>query len=211
MHDSLDPARVERTPIATLARSPVVVEGLAEIDDAIRRNFPGNLFADLDLLAVTLEARRATAGDAAAHAAAARIAAVHALFGRETPLRFRYTHDFLYGFDWARWVARDPIARASVGPYDDAFLAYSEQRAAELCTLVAANDAKYRPLDAHEHRNPFPFRRDDDAERLLLRALAEGGAIPVRAWDPRATPTWDRPFTSIREAKARELGLSLPD
>ncbi len=211
MHDSLDPARAERTPIASLSRSPVVAQGLAEIDEAIRRNFPGNLFADLDLLAATLEARRASAGDASAHATARRIATVHALFGRETPLRFRYTHDFLYGFDWARWVARDPIARASVGPYDDAFLAYSEQRAAELCALVASNDAKYGPLDAHEHRNPFPFRRDDEAERLLLRALAESGAIPVRAWDPSAAPTWDRPFTSIREAKARELGLSSPD
>jgi hypothetical protein len=205
---SLAPTREQPTPIAALASSPVVAVGLTRIGAAIARHFPENVFADLDRMAALLEALRTHHGDARALAHADRIAHVHALFGCETVLRFRYAHDFLYGFDWARWVARDPRSRASVGPYDDAFLDYSAQRAAELAALVEAGDRKYGPLVAGAHRNPFPFRRDLDAERTLHRALAADGAIPVRAWEASGTDAWDRDFTVLREEKARALGLS---
>jgi hypothetical protein len=198
---TLDPARTERTPLDRLDGSRDVAAGLRCIDAAIQRHFPENLFDDLDLVATSLAAHPRPL----AHAE--RIAAVHALFGRETPLCFRYAHDFLYGFDWARWVARDPSTRAHVGPYDDAFLAYSAQRAAELTRLVADADPKYGPLELGAHRNPFPFRRDLEAERELHRALAAAGEIPVPGWDTHATPVWDRPFTAIREARAQALGL----
>jgi hypothetical protein len=207
--DSLDPARASRTPLARLATCETLVIGLGRIEAAIERHFPENLFADLDRVAVVLDALRTREGDAAALARADRIAEVHAVFGQETPLRFRYAHDFLYGFDWARRVARDPSTRSAVGPYDEAFLAYSMDRAAELCALVARNDRKYGPLERGAHRNPFPFRRDLEAERTLHRALAADGAIPVRAWDPGGQPVWDRPFTALREAKAHALGLAI--
>jgi hypothetical protein len=198
---TLDPARTERTPLDRLDGSRDVAAGLRCIDAAIHRHFPENLFDDLDLVAASLAAHP----QPLAHAE--RIATVHALFGRETPLCFRYAHDFLYGFDWARWVARDPSMRAGVGPYDDPFLDYSEQRAAELARLVTVDDPKYGALEAGAHRNPFPFRRDPDSERRLHRALAADGAIPVPGWDTHATPVWDRPFTAIREARAHALGL----
>lgn len=209
MAESLDSQRRAATPIARLARSEVVALGLRRIDEAIVRHFPHNLFADLDLVAATLESLRQRHGDAAALARADRIAEVHAVFGQETPLRFRYTHDFLYGFDWARWVAREPATRREVGPYDDAFLDYSTQRAAELCALVAQHDRKYGPLEGEAHRNPFPFRRDPEAERVLHRALAASDGIPVRAWDPESRPVWDRPFSPEREARAEALGLAI--
>ena len=208
---SLDPARQEATSLDALARSGAVRAGLEAIAVAIARHFPENVFADLDLVAAALERTRAREGEAAALAHAERIAAVHALFGQETPLRFRYAHDFLYGFDWARWVARDPDARRGVGPYDAAFLDYSEQRAAELCALVRKRDRKYGPLAPGAHRNPFPFRRDPEAERLLHRALAAEGAIPVAAWDPSCAPRWDRGYTALREEKARALGLAIEE
>lgn len=206
---SLDPTRATRTPLDRLATCETLALGLRRIEAAIERHFPENLFADLDLVAAVLDAVRLREGDAAALARADHVVAVHAVFGQETPLRFRYAHDFLYGFDWARWVARDPAARSGVGPYDEAFLAYSMDRAAELCALVAKNDLKYGPLDASAHRNPFPFRRDPAAERTLHRALAADDAIPVRAWDPSRPPVWNRPFTALREAKARALGLAI--
>ncbi len=206
---SLDPTRPVRTPLTQLATSDVVATGLEQIATAIARHFPENVFADLDRIAAELEMRRARDGDGAALAHAERIARVHAVFGCETPLRFRYAHDFLYGFDWARWVAREPATRASIGPYDEAFLAYSVERAAELCALVATNDRKYGPLEGTEHRNPFPFRRDRDAESVLHLALAADAAVPVRAWDPGAESVWDRAFTTLREAKAHELHLAI--
>jgi hypothetical protein len=200
---TLDPEREARTPLARLATSAVAHEALERVDAAITHHFPENLFADLDFVAGFL----ATRPDPLS--CADRIVHVHALFGRETPLRFRYAHDFLYGFDWARWVARDPTTRASVGPYDDAFLDYSERRAAELTALVANDDRKYRRLAPGAHRNPFPFRRDPASERTLHRALAASGGIPVPAWSPRAAATWDRPFTALRVEKARALGLAI--
>ena len=206
---SLGSLREHPTSIADLTSSAAIADGLERIARAIDHHFPENVFADLDRLASELESRRTRFGDAGALAHADRIVRVHALFGRESVLRFRYTHDFLYGFDWARWVARDPIARASVGPYDDVFLDYSETRAAELAALVGSGDRKYGPLARDAHRNPFPFRRDLAAERILHRALAAEDAVPVRAWEPHGTDTWDRDFAAAREEKARALGLAI--
>lgn len=209
MSGTLDPARSSRTPIDGLTRDAVLARALGIVDASIAHHFPENLFDDLDWLAADLERQRAAAGERAMLARAERIAHVHALFGRETPLHFRYTHDFLYGYDWARWVAREPVARAAVGPYDDAFLAYSEQRAGELCALVAQDDRKYGRLAPGAHRNPFPFRRDLASERTLHRALAAEGLVPVQAWARDGVASWERPFSALREARAEALGLAL--
>lgn len=208
---SLDASRAHRTPLLALATSETIGAGLVAIESAITQHFPFNVFADLDLVARVIARRSEGEGDPAARAYADRIAAVHHVFGSESALRFRYVHDFLYGFDWARWVARAPETRRDVGPYDDAFLDYSLQRAAELARLVAEDDPKYGRIAEGTHRNPFPFRRDPEAEIALHQALAASELVPVRAWDPEAPPVWDRPFTALREGKARELGLSLPD
>jgi len=206
---TLDPARTVRTPVAELAPDAALSRALALVDASIAMHFPENLFGDLDRLAHDLALVRDREGEAAMSSRAARIAHVHALFGRETVLHFRYTHDFLYGYDWARWVARDPGERGGVGPYDDAFLAYSEQRAGELVALVAAGDGKYGQLAPGVHRNPFPFRRDLEAERVLHRALAADDLVPVQAWRRDGTARWDLPFSALREERAKGLGLSL--
>lgn len=206
---TLDPARAMRTPLSDLAHDGALARALETIDASIATHFPENLFGDLDRLAHDLALVRDQEGEPAMAARAARIAHVHALFGRETVLHFRYTHDFLYGYDWARWVARLPAERGGVGPYDDAFLAYSEQRASELCALVAADDGKYGRLAPGAHRNPFPFRRDLDSERVLHRALAADDLVPVQAWRRDGAATWDRPFSALREERARALGLAL--
>lgn len=212
---SLAPGRARPTPLAVLIDATpapsrdVVASTLTDIARAIDRHFPANLFADLDLVAGVLAETAARRGRDAARAQGEAIVRLHALFGVETSIRFRYVHDFLYGFDWARWVARDPDARRGVRPFDPVFLAYSEARARELLELIARRDPKYGPLEAGRDRNPFPFRRDPEAERALLSSLAARDEIPVAAWTADARAAWDRPYVHLREEEARRLGLAL--
>jgi hypothetical protein len=211
---SLAPGRAHPTSIDSLVTglsttaAPIVRGVLESLSVAVEKHFPENIFVDLDRLSSTLARTIETRGPAAARAQGEQLVSLHSLFGAQTAIRFRYVHDFFYGFDWARWVGREPMTRASVGPFDPEFLAYSEARARELLRLIAEDDPKYGPLDPREHRNPFPFRRDPEAERTILMALAADGAIPVLAWSDADTPRWDRPYALIREAKARALGLA---
>jgi hypothetical protein len=185
-----------------------VKSALVSLCRAVETHFPENIFVDLDLLASVLAETVQRSGAAAAREQGEQLVCLHSLYGEQTAIRFRYVHDFAYGFDWARWVARDPKAHANVGPFDGAFLEYSEARARELLQLIARDDPKYGPIDPREHRNPFPFRRDPDAERAILTSLARGHALPVEAWNASAPPRWDRPYTELREAEALALGFS---
>jgi hypothetical protein len=211
---TLAPGRAHPTSIDTLVKelSPgarVVVQGaLTTLCAAIEKHFPENIFVDLDRLSVSLASTLREGGAEAAREQAERLVSLHSLFGGQTAIRFRYVHDFLYGFDWARWVAREPRGRRTVGPFDREFLVYSEERARELLALIAQDDPKYGTLEPREHRNPFPFRRDPEAERAILSALAADGAIPVAAWSVEPLAVWDRPYALMREAKAQSLGLS---
>ena len=174
-------------------------------------SFPGNLFHDFDLMTASVfrEAAVHPGGRVAGLAEAARVLVeVHHLFGRRTPIRFRYVHDFVYGFDWARWVARDPASRQRIGPYDRPFLASILERGGQLLALIEANDAEYPPLPSGVDRNPFAFERGPDDERRLLESLAADGLVPVRAWRLDEEPRWDLPFGRLRRERARELGLA---
>lgn len=181
---------------------------LSDLGRAIAMQFPENLFADLAFVGMTLRRVVTEHGHVALERAIDPIVRVHRLYGRRSRIRFRYVHDFLYGFDWARWVAKQPAERGAVGPFDAAFIAHSEQRAHELEQLIEAGDAKYPPLADGVFRNPFEFDRDPPSERALLTALAADGHVPVRAWELDARPAWDARFVALRVAKAKELGLS---
>jgi hypothetical protein len=184
-----------------------VARGLCEIAGAIARSFPNNLFADLEVLVGVLERGGAHHGGAWVGETAARIAELHDAFGCETTIRFRYVHDFLYGFDWARWVRSDPGARAGIGPFDEGFLRHAQRRAGELEALIACDDTKYPRIPRGVDRNPFPFHRDPPAEERLLGDLAARGWIPVEAWRRDPQPDWRRDFVSERERTAASLGL----
>jgi hypothetical protein len=114
-------------------------------------------------------------------------------------------HDLTLGFDWAKWVAAAPADRQAVGPFDRAFLRSMLERGRELLALIRVDDAKYPRLVSGEPRNPFVFSREPDHEVRLHRELAARRLIPVRAWEPNATPVWDRPFQAEREALALAL------
>jgi hypothetical protein len=194
---------------------PAVVDalarGLASIAAAMRRAFPGNIFGDLDYLAASLwrGAQRAPQGPLPfLREQCEQVATLQALFGQGTTIRFRYVHDFLYGFDWAKWVAREPNARSSVGPFDPEFLAFMGSRGHELLELIAqGRDPKYPPLPGGRPRNPFGFSREPAAEIALHQHLAREGLLPVEAWRIDAHPRWDRPFAELRRQQALRLGL----
>lgn len=188
------------TPASRLA----LARGLSELADAIVAAFPENVFWDLDALAGSLAGADPDTIDGAFH----DLVALHRLFGRATSIRFRYVHDFLYGYDWAKWVRRDPEARADIGPYDPRFFAAMLQRGEELIALIAADDAKYHQLADDEPRNPFGFSREPEDELRLHRQLASEGAVPVEAWRLDGRARWDADPYRARERAAERLELT---
>lgn len=213
---TLAPGRAQATSLREIAahqglegaRQEALVEGMVALVEAIRRHFPDNLFWDLDGL-VAITAREA--GDAAELAEAFdELVALHALFGEHGPIRFRYVHDFLYGFDWARWVRRDAATRAGIHPFSRRFVRIMLERGARLLEQIAEVDAKYPPLPDARHRNPFGFSREPADEARLYRDLAAHQLVPVSAWTDDAPAVWDRPYARAREERARALGLGAP-
>lgn len=189
--------------------SAPLTAALREITDAAAAAFPENIYWDLEFLAASLLRSGRAEGEGTITELARRIAGLQALYGQSTTIRFRYVHDFLYGYDWAKWIQREPDERARFGPFERTFLVHMEQRARELCELIAADDATYPSLPDGQIRNPFPFSREPADEARLLRDLADGGLLPVETWDPAAAPTWDRPYADLRVERAQALGLSL--
>jgi hypothetical protein len=197
--------------------SPALAEafasGLHQVVSAVLDGFPGNLLWDFDHLGAQMlaQARRASDPARALSQIASDVAALQTRFGVGTPINFRYAHDFVYGFDWAKWVAKAPAERASVGPFDPGFLGHMRRRGDELLELIDhGDDPKYPPLSSNRPRNPFKFSREPAAEITLHRTLAARGWLPIEAWRVDATPRWGQPFAELRRAAAVELELALP-
>lgn len=186
---------------------PALTTALRAIDAAARAAFPDNIFSDLEHLAASLLRAGAREGEPAIDELGRRIAGLQAVYGQSTTIRFRYVHDFVYGFDWAKWVRREPSTRAGVGAFERPFIAHMEQRAHELADLIAHDDHTYPSLPDGQARNPFPFSREPVAEAALMLDLAARRLLPVEAWDPDAAPRWDRPWAELRIERARCLGL----
>ncbi|GAB4197422.1 MAG: hypothetical protein OHK0013_05590 [Sandaracinaceae bacterium] len=182
---------------------------MSDLARAIVREFPENIFADLDHVGAVLRDVVAREGHVALERRIDPLVRIHRLYGRASSIRFRYVHDFLYGFDWARWVRRDPETRRGVGPFDAVFLAHVEARAAELAARIEAGDPEYPPLPASAFRNPFPFDRDPEAEGRLFPSLVARKLIPVEAWREQPELGWEHPFTELRVEHAASLGLTL--
>ncbi|WP_437992047.1 ferrochelatase [Sorangium sp. So ce145] len=186
-------------------RARAFARGLGEVIRAVADNFPDNIFWDVDYLACCLwQAGSAPAiGDFAR-----RVVSLCLGFGNKSKLRFRYAHDFLYGYDWARWVMRKPEERAGIGPFDVSFFDYLDGRQRALVELVASNDRKYSQLNGREYRNPFSFIREPPEESQLHCLLAQVDLIPLKAWRLDGERRWDLPFTDLRAKLADRLGLS---
>lgn len=191
-------------------RSEVLMRSLHRVAAAQLDSFPETIFWDFDALAAHLAELETKSVDPRLDLArvSSTIAALQHLFGHRTPIHFRYVHDFMFGYDWAKWVAREPDARANVGPFDERFLRYMWRRGHELLLLIANDDEKYPKLSSGRPRNPFGFSREPSDERKLLETLAKADEIPVRAWEPSPRPTWNRPFQQLRDQRAVSLGIT---
>jgi hypothetical protein len=183
-----------------------VARGTALVVGAMLDAFPCNLLWDLDLLVATQATLARRGWDVSL--LFERIAGLQPLFGEQGTIRFRYIHDFLYGFDWARWVKKAPEQRGDIGPYDPAFIERMTRRGHELEDAIASGkDAKYPPLPDGRTRNPFGFSREPPDELRLHRALASAGELPVAAWAVDGRVSWDRDFGELRREMARRLLL----
>jgi len=222
---TLDPARTEALGFEEIAvalalegRDARIVAEVAELArelvEAIAEHFPENLFADYAALveACVLAAEGAADPVATVRETGRCLVDLQALFGRHSTVRFRYVHDFLYGFDWAKWVQRAPSERSSVEPYAPLFLASMLERGHEMLALIAADDRTYPRLRDERPRNPFRFDREPTSEEAIHRALAARDELPVRAYvlshHGVARSAWDRPYQEARFAVAQELGLA---
>jgi hypothetical protein len=195
-------------------RAPVferLARGIVETVDAVVQNFPDNVFWDFDYFVESLvEGARTSQRRPTDYLDEVfeNVVAVHELFGVHSAIRFRYTHDFLYGYDWARWVQGDPEHRVGIRPFDLEFLRHSRRRGVEILQRIAAGDEDYPRLRPGRARNSFPFSREPADELRLYRDLAARRLIPVEGW--RTTPEliWDRPYTELRLQRADVLGLA---
>lgn len=184
-----------------------VDEALERIADEVALNFPDNIFLDLDALSCEMLGGGARRGPDAVAEYAAVLVDLLRTYGRHGRIQFRYIHDLTYGFDWAKWVARDPARRAPVRPFQLEFLFALRARGRELLALIDADDPEYPSLPPHTARNPFVFSREPTDETMLLESLAGDGLLPVQAWTCAPEPRWDLPFAELRCRRATELGL----
>lgn len=214
---SLCPSRAHATRLEALGRRFVpraaahsedlalaMSEGVQRIVQAIDEHFPANLFCDLEFLVENLLGEALSQPHPQRHLELAcdEIVSLQALFGCGSAIRFRYVHDFLYGFDWAKWVMKAPEQRAGIRAFDLTFLRALRRRGHEMLELIAHNDEVYPQLADERPRNPFGFSREPNNEVRLHQDLARSGLIPVETWRWDAEPRWDRPYGEARRRRA---------
>ena len=185
-------------------------ETLESILQSILRNFPENIFWDFDFLVISMLRQALVAEKGADYFLkffAEKIELLMDLFGDKSEIRFRYLHDFIYGFDWAKWVQKEPETRNLIEPFNPIFLDYLLSRGQEILQLICLGDHQYHHLSENLYRNPFNFSREPKDEICLFTYLARQKLIPVAAWDWNVSPVWNKPFHEMREAISLELHL----
>jgi len=212
---TLDPGRSSASSLSDVVsaladshQSPYLAATASAVAEAQLQSFPENLFWDFDFYLASVHRDASTASNYASYLenVTGITVGLMRLHGQQSTIRFRYVHDFMYGFDWARWVRRDPGARKGVEPFGLEFLRQTESRGRDILTLIEGDDDWYPRLADGASRNPFPFSREPEDELPLYRLLAEQGCIPVEAWQLDAQPDASRDFDALREDAAGSLG-----
>jgi hypothetical protein len=174
------------------------------------RNFPENIFWDFDFL-VSSMVRQALVADAGAisflECFGKKMILLIELFGIKQEIRFRYVHDFMYGFDWARWVQKEPENRANSDPFSLVFLDYLLMKGEKLIKHINCGQVTSYKLGHTGYRNPFDFSREPEDESLLFNYLAREKLIPVEAWKWDTSPMWNQPFQEMRQELALKLNI----
>ncbi|RUT03048.1 hypothetical protein DSM106972_053560 [Dulcicalothrix desertica PCC 7102] len=165
-------------------------------------NFPENIFWDYDFIVYSMFEQAVSAKEGAIRYLEVfgnKVVELMSMCGCSSEIRFPYLHDFIYGFDWARWVQKDPVNRANIQPFSLTFLDCLHNKGKELLHKISIDDERYHHISTRSYRNPFCFSRDPKDEYKLLTYLAEYQLIPVSAWNWNATTIWDKPFDQLRE------------
>ena len=188
---SLSPFKVRPTLPSELAKASLnkiakkerkdFLENLSALYISQFENFPLNIFWDLDHLISHLVSLK---NSEERFDFSIKIQFLNEIYGIKN-LNFSYTHDFIYGFDWQRWVQKDYKNRKNSKPFGDVFLDYLIKRSEELRNLIEQNDKKYPKLKKDEARNPFNFSRDPENEIKLHLQLAEKNLIPLKSWEEK--------------------------
>lgn len=178
--------------------------------EAQLHNFPENIFWDFDFI-VSSMVRQALVADMGSisflESFGDKMVLLIELFGINKEIRFRYVHDFIYGFDWARWVQREPETRSNSEPFSLVFLEELLIKGEKLIKHINYGQLTSYNLSHTGYRNPFDFSREPENERLLLTYLARQNLIPVAAWNWEASPVWDKPFQEMRQQLALKLNI----
>ncbi|MEA5503312.1 hypothetical protein VB735_09365 [Halotia wernerae UHCC 0503] len=182
---------------------------LEVILDAQLQNFPENIFWDFDFMVSSILRQALVANDGADFLEyfGNKMVALTELFGIKKEIRFRYVHDFMYGFEWAKWVQKEPQNRAHIEPFSLFFLDYLLIKGQELVHRISLDQVSFYKLCDTGFRNPFSFSREPEDEYRLLTYLAEKQLIPVAAWNWNAHPIWNQPFEEIRQQLSLKLNI----
>lgn len=187
-----------------------VRDTLEHILHAQLQNFPQNIFWDFDFVVSSMLRQALAAGDRAIdflESFGNKMVSLSELFGIKTEIRFRYVHDFIYGFEWARWVQKQPETRAHLEPFSLVFLDYLLVKGKEILQRIShGQNITYKLCDTG-FRNPFTFSREPEDERLLLSCLAGEELIPVATWNWDAQPVWNKPYQDMRQQLALKLDI----
>ncbi|MEH2022264.1 hypothetical protein [Nostoc sp.] len=174
------------------------------------QNFPENIFWDFDFLVSSMLRQALTADNGAVNFLkifGEKMVCLTEMFGNKTEMRFRYVHDFIYGFEWARWVQKEPQKRAHIEPFSLLFLDYLLVKGKELLQRINHGQVGSYKLCETGYRNPFTFSREPEDEYRLLTYLAEEQLIPVAVWNWNASPVWNKPFQEMRQQLALKLNI----
>jgi hypothetical protein len=174
------------------------------------QNFPENIFWDFDFLVISMLRQALIADEGAVpflKVFGEKMVSLTEMFGNKTEIRFRYVHDFMYGFEWARWVQKEPQNRAHVEPFSLLFLDYLLVKGQELLQRINHGQITSYKLCDTGYRNPFTFSREPEDEYRLLTYLAEEQLIPVAVWNWNASPVWNKPFQEMRQQLALKLNI----
>lgn len=172
------------------------------------KHFSENIFWDFDLMIANMVEQAIQSnqdGVVFLESFGNKVVTLMEMFGDANKIRFRYVHDFIYGFEWAKWVKKDPVNRANTKPFCLNFLDYLINKGQEILYLISVDDSRYHQISSHSYRNPFFFSRDPEDEYRLLTYMAQYQLIPVATWNWNTQPIWDKPFDQIREQLSLKL------
>ncbi|NDJ23357.1 hypothetical protein GS682_17295 [Nostoc sp. B(2019)] len=193
------------TQILTIFR-----DTLEDIVHAQLQSFPENIFWDFDFMVSSMLRQTLVADEGAViflKSFGKKMVSLTDMFGIKTEIRFRYVHDFMYGFEWARWVQKDPQTRVHIEPFSLVFLDYLLAKGEELLQRISHGQVKCYKLCDTGYRNPFTFSREPEDEYRLLTYLAQEQLIPVATWNWNAHPVWNKPFQEMRQQLALKLNI----